>query len=47
MFAISSSRFRREVKGKLFFWRTQNQIVPTKLPSSTAKVVEVKPKEEK
>jgi hypothetical protein len=29
MFLISSSRFRREIKCRIFFWQSQNQINPT------------------
>jgi hypothetical protein len=28
MFLISSSRFRRAVKDRIFWWRRANQIVP-------------------
>jgi len=29
MFLISSSRFRREIKRRIFFWQSENQINPT------------------
>jgi hypothetical protein len=28
MFLISSSRFRREIKGRLFFWRRPDRVFP-------------------
>jgi hypothetical protein len=31
MFLISSSRFRRAIKGRIFFWQRQNQINPAVL----------------
>ncbi len=31
MFLISSSRFRRAIKGRMLFWQRQNQINPAVL----------------
>ncbi|CAF1213618.1 unnamed protein product [Adineta steineri] len=33
MFLISSRRFRREIKVRIFFWRRQNQVVPFQQPT--------------
>ncbi|CAF1331159.1 unnamed protein product [Adineta steineri] len=32
MFLISSRRFRREIKARIFFWRRQNHIIPIQQP---------------
>ncbi|CAF1567885.1 unnamed protein product [Adineta steineri] len=44
MFLISSSRFRREVKEKLFFWRTQNLIAPLESSQPKTKSFHTEPK---